>query len=308
MRSVGITLLAGLVLVAAVGCGGTSGGDSSASTADATPFAYDASAPLAYVDRGVVNHNYPIKVHDVTFTSAGGRKVDGLLAVPPGKGPFAAVVYLHGSGGDRTELIVPATWMAARGVVTLTITMPEDAAPTGTATERLVEQRQGFVTSVVAARRAVDVLDSLPQVDPARIGLVGWSSGARMGAVLAGVDRRIEAFDLLSGGSPPISEYAAQAPASLRPAILRELGSVDPLKWVVRARPGAVLLQDGRKDEVVPRAALVALRKAAGSAAEVRWYDQGHAPSPAAYADQLDWMAAKLGITGPRVKGARAGP
>ena len=177
--------------------------------------------------------------------------------MPPGKGPFPAVVYLHGSGGDRTELLVPATWMAARGVVALTITMPEDAAATtGTATERLVAQRQGVVDSVIAARRAVDALASLPQVDRSRIGLVGWSSGARIGAILAGVDRRVEAFDLLSGGSPPVQEYASQAPANLRPAIIRELGTVDPLRWVAHARPGTVLLQDGRKDEVVPRAAL----------------------------------------------------
>jgi dienelactone hydrolase len=298
-----VLLILAAVAAIAAGCGG-----SSTKPTERGPFAYDASAPLEYADRGVMNHNYPIKVHDVTYTSAGGRKVDGLLAVPPGKGPFPSVVYLHGSGGDRTELIVAATWMAARGVVALTITMPEDAAPSGSATQRLAEQRQGVVDSVIAARRAVDALDSLPQVDRSRIGLVGWSSGARIGAILAGVDRRVEAFDLLSGGSSPISEYAAQAPASLRPAILRELGSVDPLRWVARARPGTVLLQDGREDEVVPRAALEALRKAAGSAAEVRWYDQGHAPSQAAYADQLDWMASKLGVAGPRVKGARPGP
>ena len=92
--------------------------------AESSPFAYDASAPLHYVDRGVVNHGYPIAVHDVSFTSSG-KRVDAMLAVPPGKGPFPAVVYLHGTGGDRTELLVPATWMAARGVVALTITMPE---------------------------------------------------------------------------------------------------------------------------------------------------------------------------------------
>src|SRR5262249_2003602 len=154
----------------------------------------------------------------------GGRKVDGLLAVPPGKGPFPAVVYLHGSGGDRTELLVPATWMAARGVVALTLTMPEDAATTGSPTEQLAAQRQGGVGSGVAARRAVDALQALPQVDGDRIGLVGWSSGARLGAILAGVEPRVRAFDLLSGGSPPVEEYASQAPANLRSAVRRELG------------------------------------------------------------------------------------
>ena len=122
-------------------------------------------APLGYVDRGVVNHGYPIKVHDVTYTSAGGRKVDGLLAVPPGKGPFPAVVYLHGSGGDRTELLVPATWMAARGVVARRSPCPRTPPRGGSATQRLAQQRQGVVDRVIAVRRAVDALDSLPQVD-----------------------------------------------------------------------------------------------------------------------------------------------
>jgi dienelactone hydrolase len=303
MRTVGV-ILAVVAAAVAAGCGGSSN-----RAADASPFAYDTSAPLDYVDRGVVNHGYPIKVHDVTFTSAGGRKVDGLLTVPPGKGPFPAVVYLHGSGGDRTELLVPATWMAARRVVALTLTMPEGSTSAGTPTEQLVAQKEGVVDSVIAARRAVDALAALPQVDPDRIGLVGWSSGARIGAILAGIEPRLKAFDLLSGGSPPVEEYASQAPESLRPAIRRELGAVDPLRWVAKARPGSVLLQDGRKDTVVPRAALLALAKAAGKAAEVRWYPaQGHAPGRAAYADQLDWIASKLVVTGSPVKGASAGP
>ena len=95
--------------------------------------------------------------------------------------------------------------MAARGVVALTITMPELLAPaTGTASQKLVAQRKAAVATVVAARRAVDVLQSLPQVDDDRIALVGWSSGARVGAIVAGVDQRVKAFDLLSAGSPPV--------------------------------------------------------------------------------------------------------
>jgi hypothetical protein len=43
--------------------------------------------------------------------------------------------------------------------------------------ERLEEQRDGVVASVVAARRAFDALSALPEVDAGRLGLVGWSSG-----------------------------------------------------------------------------------------------------------------------------------
>jgi dienelactone hydrolase len=304
MRITVLILVSATALLASA-CGGSNDEPSSAST----PFDYDASAPLAYKDKGVINHDYPLKVHDVSYTS-GGKKVEGLLVVPPGKGPFPAVLYLHGSGGDKTQLIGPAAWMAARGVVSMTITMPEDLIPAdATPTGRLVAERKSAVATVVAARRAVDALQALPQVDDDRIGLVGWSAGARVGAILAGVDRRIEAFDLFSGGAPPVEDYAANVPESLRPAVRRELGAVDPLRWIAQARQSTVLLQDGRKDEVVPRSALDDLAKAAGKAAEVRWYaGQGHTPGRKALGEQLVWMAKKLGVGEPVVEGASTGP
>jgi dienelactone hydrolase len=304
MRSAALILVSSMLLL-----GSACGGSNTESSAEPTPFDYDPAAPLRYQDKGVLNHDYPIRVHDVSFSS-GGKRVAALLAMPPGKGPFPAVLYLHGSGGDRTQLIGPAAWMAARGVVAMTITMPEGSIPANaTPTGRLVAERKSAVATVVAARRAVDALQSLPQVDDGRIGLVGWSAGARIGAILAGVDRRIEAFDLFSGGSPPVEEYAANVPENLRPVVRRELGVVDPLRWIAEARPHTVLLQDGRKDKVVPRAALDELVKAAGKAAEVRWYpNQGHVPGPAALGDQLDWMAGKLGVGDPVVKGANPGP
>jgi dienelactone hydrolase len=301
MRVFIVMAVAGLL---AAGCGASNNEPST----QPTPFDYDATAPLRYEDKGVINHDYPIKLHDVSFGS-GGKRVQAMLAVPPGKGPFPAVLYLHGSGGDRTQLVVPAAWMAARGVVTMTITMPEGSIPANaTVEERLVAERKSAVATVVVARRAVDVLQSLPEVDDTRIGLVGWSAGARVGAILAGVDRRIEAFDLFSGGAPPVEEYAKSAPQSLRPVVRRELGAVDPLRWIAQARPHTVFLQDGREDKVVPRAALDQLVKAAGKSAEVRWYDQGHMPGRAAFGDQLDWMAKRLGVGDPVVEGANPGP
>ena len=149
-------LLLAAVLASAAGCGG-----SSATPADTSPFAYDASAPLHYVDHGRVNHDYPIAVDDVSYALPGGKTIEGFLVVPPGKGPFPGVVYLHGSGGDRSELLVPATWLSARGVVALTITTPRSAyTPGASAEQKLREQRAATVADVVAARRAADVLQS----------------------------------------------------------------------------------------------------------------------------------------------------
>ena len=119
-------------------------------------------------------------------------------------------------------------------------------------------------TDVVAVRRAVDLLARLPQVDPKRIGLVGWSLGARVGAVTAGAEPRLRAVVLMSGGSlPGLDLRRRRRPPRSGRRCGRSLTQIDPLRWIARAHPGSVLLQDGRQDEIVPRAALVALQKAA---------------------------------------------
>jgi hypothetical protein len=112
----------------------------------------------------------------------------------------------------------------------------------------------------------------------------------------------------MSGGSLPVSAYVAETPAALRAQVRRSLSQIDPLRWVARARPGSVLLQDGRQDEIVPRAALVALAKAAPRGSVVRWYPAGHELNAQVYRDQLAFLAGKLPIHGPPVKGARTGP
>ena len=194
----------------------------------------------------------------------------------------------------------------------MTLTLPSSSAgapPAGLSpAQSLTRDRRIFASDVVAVRRAVDVLRSLPQVDPKRIGLVGWSLGARVAAVTAGAEPRLRAVVLMSGGSLPVSAYVAQTPAALRAQVRRSLTRIDPLRWLARARPGEVMLQDGRKDAIVPRAALVALQKAAPRGSVVRWYPAGHELNAQVYRDQLAFLAKRLPIDGPRVPGARTGP
>jgi hypothetical protein len=40
----------------------------------------------------------------------------------------------------------------------------------------------------------------------------------------------------------------------------------------------------------------------------VRWYAAGHALDAKAFRDQLAWLARKLELRGPPVRGARTGP
>ncbi len=282
------------------GCGSTNG-------IPHLTFGYDTSAPLGYVDRGRINQpTYPIAVHDISFRS-GNLQIAGFLLLPPGKGRRPAVVFVHGAGGDRRELLAQAAWLAARNVVTLTITEPSTSNPPAqvtTESEFVRQVRDVQIRDTVTVRRAVDVLESLPEVDPQRIGYLGWSAGAKTGAFIAASDRRVKALVLLSAGAATLAEFVANAPPPLQSSVRQILGSVDPIRYIAGARSGSVLLEDGTKDEVVPHSALLNIVHAAPSGTTVHWYKAKHALDDAAYHDAFVWLAGKLPVDGPRVPGA----
>lgn len=318
-------LLLATVLLAA--CGGTSATQQTTApppqpppTTTKTPppeqptggglFGYDRATPLQFQDKGAVNPAYPIRVHDISFASPTGRRLAGYLLLPPVKGRKPAVIYMHGSGGNRTQFLAPAGWMAARGAVALTLDSPEVGNTKGIApgVKGLRQQRDLTVQAVVELRRAIDLLQARGDVDPKRIAFVGWSYGARIGALLAGVDHRIASFDLYSGGALPPEEYARVAPKDLRKAVRSVLSTVDPLRYVAKAAPSALFFQDGTRDKTVPHKALVGLFTASSKPKTVRWYKTGHEPSPQQYRDGLAWLSGRLGLEGVVVRGVRAGP
>ena len=240
LRRGGALLLAATVAA----CGGSE-------AVDEGPFGYDASRPLATTDRGVVDDDYPIAVHDVSY-AAGDDTVDAFLAVPPGTARRPAVVYVHGAGSTRDSMIGPALWLAARGAVTLAITAPSsrrgasrghDRRSTGSAGRG--RSRSG--TWWPCGARSTSSPRATTSI---RIGS-GSSAGARApeaGAILSGVEPRLHSLVLVSGGSATVSEFVHAAPAELRPQVEETMSSIDPLRYIAKARPGSLLLQDGRRD------------------------------------------------------------
>jgi dienelactone hydrolase len=281
-----------LVLLAALasGCGGsTEDGDDT--------FAYDTGAPLE-VETGARLEGEP-DVRPLSYASGDGR-VEGYLVAPAQGDALPAVVYLHGAGGDRSQMLPLAEQLAARGAVAVTLSLPSASAmpPSGLTPEGTLRwQRDTIVADVVAVRRALDVLAADERVDPDRLGLVGWSFGGRMGALVTGVDDRLRATVLMSAGAAPVSEYVAAAPADLRDDVEAVLTPIDPLTRIADAK-GAILLQAGRMDSVVPADALQALADAAPDDAELRWYEAEHQLDDRARSEQLDWLEERLGIDG----------
>lgn len=149
---------------------------------------------------------FPYIAQDITFQNNGaGITLAGTLTLPQGAGPFPAVVLLTGSGAqDRDETIFDhrpfAVWADAltrRGIAVLRY---DDRGVGGSGGGSLDETTEDFATDAAAA---VDLLRARPEIDPARIGLIGHSEGgtAALIATSAGVSA---AFVVLIAG-PAVS-------------------------------------------------------------------------------------------------------
>src|SRR6266545_364105 len=104
--------------------GACGGGSSGLPTSLAHLYVYNAKAPLDEVDHGSANHNFPVRIRDVSFSDSKGGGADAYVCVPPGKGPFAGAVFVPGSGSGRADMLFQAVQVAARGAVTLAILTP----------------------------------------------------------------------------------------------------------------------------------------------------------------------------------------
>jgi dienelactone hydrolase len=286
-----------LVVVALAGCGG--GGGERASVP--AQFTYDDSKALDAQIKPTSFSTSEVRVDDVLFSGPGDTSLNAYLLTPTGSDERRpAVIYAHGAGGDRQELLDEALEMAGTGAVTLTLEMiysPRRARPLPGGMEGARENSRLEAECVQEIRRAVDLLQSLDSVDGDEIGYVGWSKGARMGALTSGVEDRIKAYDLIAGGAAPVSEYVRLAPVDLQEELGALLDKTDPLHFVAQAEPSELLFQAGRDDEVVPQAALRELAAAGNEPKEVLWYDAGHMPSEMMWADSRSWLSERLGLT-----------
>ncbi len=133
----------------------------------------------------------------VSFTSDG-LAIAGAVRVPTGIAPGerrAAFLVLHGFGSNKnsSNVQLPCAMLETLGYVTLRFDMRGCGDSEG---ER---GRVICLDQVADTRAALGFLAQHPQVDPARIGVLGSSFGAAVAIYTAGVDPRVAAV-ISSGG------------------------------------------------------------------------------------------------------------
>ena len=182
------------------------------------------------------------------------------------KGPGPVILLLPVSGGNYEIENHFARYIANHVVSVVLVHRPTNAEPELAdlgAINRWLEQ------SVSRDKRALDWIESRPELDAARIGVFGISMGAIQGVLLTAEDRRIRAavFGLVGGDLPYILCHSAEPGiAKRRKQVLREHNLTqqqleDELRKTITCEPNTaagkidpqdVLLVLGAFDRVVP--------------------------------------------------------
>lgn len=142
-------------------------------------FTHPQRAPVCCVTPAEHGLTYEV----VSFVTADGLTIHGWYLPSQNR---AAIIYLHSFGSHRAQMVAPAAALAAHGYGALLI----DIRAHGESDGEVLPYGGPEAEDVLAA---VQFLQSRADVDPERIGVLGWSLGAQMGILGAARTEAIKA-------------------------------------------------------------------------------------------------------------------
>lgn len=273
-------------------------------------FDYDSKAALD-IQEGKAEERNGILIKDITYASPKGGRVGAYLIVPPGKGPFAGLVFGHWGLGTRSEFIPEALLYAQAGVVSILPDYPWSRAAQWHKNVDDIEHpesdRDTYIQAVIELRRAIDVLQSLPDVDSKRIGYVGHSYGAQWGAILSATDKRLKTCVLIAGVAagediwnapdPDLVAFRNKTPEATLKKYVEVNSVLDAVRYVPYASPTSLLLQFARYERYFDEASMKKYEQAASNPKQVYWYDTGHEVNDfRALVDRAQWLQKYLNL------------
>jgi dienelactone hydrolase len=286
---------------------------------------YDAKAPLAIQEAGTQDRA-GVKVHDISYAvptgdraaSVGpnGGRVTAYLAVPPGKGPFPAVIYGHwcmpGSEKlNRTEFLDEAVVLARSGVIALlpdhVIARPgfvQDNTPLNP------QQVDVLVQQVVNMRRGADLLLARKDVDAKRLAYVGHSCDGEVGGFLSGIDKRFKAIVVMAGPlsdevmkkSPMFEAYRQKVGPEKFDAFAAKYSWTDAGKYTSHSEGTPKLLQFATDEPFMAPEVTKQFVNYVSDPKEFRMYTAPHALNAEATRDRLQFLAKQFGVKPPDAK------
>lgn len=136
--------------------------------------------------------------------SKGTDIIAGTLLVPEGRGPFPAVVFLHGSEAGSRKMPHyhrAATRLLKEGIAVLITDKPGVGDSTGTYIETPNMNVRAAETATI-----VEFVAKQEDIDPSQIGVMGWSQGGWVGPLAATLTDKIRFVITVSGPAVTVQE------------------------------------------------------------------------------------------------------
>jgi dienelactone hydrolase len=211
---------------------------------------------------------------------------------PRGDGPFPCAIVLDITAGDQRVSRAVAAHLAGRGVAAVCVQMAYygPRRPPGSPIRFLsYDLKQTFdcvQQTVLDLRRATAWMESRPEIDKERLGIVGTSLGSLVAALTAEMEPKLKRVAVLLGGGGLVEAYYDDPRAKPYREVFEALGGtkalavktfapVDPLTCAANLKDRRVLIVAAKRDEVVPPRAAEALWEATGRQ-KIVWYDTTH--------------------------------
>jgi uncharacterized protein len=267
-------------------------------------FDYEVESPVAITEEAVQQEE-GYTVHKIHYPSPKDGEVPAYLVVPEGPGPFAGILLMHGSSGSRETMLPLAEDLVQTGAVVLTISAPAARIPGRDWITFTPLDREEQIQLMVDLRRGVDLLVQHENVEPSRIGYVGYSYGAAMGGLLAGIEPRIKAYGFMVGDGGLVNHFTdASGPTggfeqfdpNTRERWLEAMEPIEPIHYVGHASASALFFQNARYDGSVTEEDALAYQAAGSEPKKVQWYESGHGLPEQAFVDMVAWLAEQIGI------------
>ena len=282
-----------------VGCGGGDRAGPSEPEATLAPellSLYDYEPGALDVQEGESRERDGAVVRDLSYAGPEGR-ITAYYVTPQGEGPFPAVVFMHGSPGQRVTFLGEAVELAQRGIASVLPDAPFARSPRPPDVDFTDGDPARLSQLVVELRRTVDFLVEQDEVDPSRLGYVGFSWGGSLGANFAAVERRVGSFVLISG-VPRLSERLEEIGEEREIEGLEGYADViepyDAVNYLGDVAPNALYLQFGEQDTAPSPEQGQEMMDAASEPKEMHLYDAGHELNDEAKADRANWLAQRF--------------
>ncbi len=208
------------------------------------------------------------------------------------KGPVPGVIVLDITGGDQTLSRVIARHLAQNGVAALFVQMAYygPRRPPGSKLRLLsTDLEHTFAAirqTVLDLRRATAWLESRPEIDKRRLGIMGTSLGSFVATLTAEMEPKLGRLAVLLGGAdfadgywdhPKVIRYRKVLTAfgGKKEDIKRLLAPVDPITCVKNLAGRKVLIVAAKNDEIVPPRMAETLWRATGKQ-QIIWLNAGH--------------------------------